>query len=117
MALRPTIVIAFDVDGTLECGNPKGPIKLKTIRALKRAGFIVGIIGAYQKAVAAGLQGGIDVDFLMSGHPYKPKHLTHLKLVYRPALTIYVGDEPADRQAALQTGCAYIKPQDFPNIE
>jgi hypothetical protein len=35
------VVIAFDVDGTLECGGPPGIIKIETVKRLKPEDFVV----------------------------------------------------------------------------
>jgi hypothetical protein len=37
-----SILISFDIDGTLETGDPPGPIKIEMVRKLKDDGFIVG---------------------------------------------------------------------------
>lgn len=36
------ILVSFDIDGTLECGDPPGPVPLAMVRRAKELGFIVG---------------------------------------------------------------------------
>ena len=36
------IVISFDIDGTLEAGDPPGPVTMDMVRAAQRQGFIIG---------------------------------------------------------------------------
>lgn len=107
------VVIAFDVDGTLECGGPPGIIKIETIKRLKEKGFIVGIVGAYKK-----VQRHINnLDFYFGGDPHKPENLRKVRETYKPAFCIYVADLPSDRVAALRNGFSYIKPEDFVVME
>lgn len=105
----PSVLVAFDVDGTLEVGDPRGPIKLDDVRRLKEAGLIVGIVGAREK-VEGRLVG---LDFYMEGDPYKERNLKELASRFKPALAIYVADRPSDREAALRAGFCYLKPDDF----
>lgn len=104
-----SVVVAFDVDGTLEVGEPKGPIKLEAVKRLKEAGLIVGIVGARER-VEGRLKG---LDFYMDGDPFKERNLKEVAGRYRPALAIYVADRPSDREAALKAGFCYVKPSDF----
>lgn len=106
----PEVLVAFDVDGTLEVGSPPGPIRLEAVRRLKERGLIVGIVGAKEKVEAA-LRG---LDFYMGGDPHKERNLRELAARYRPALAIYVADRPSDREAALKAGFCYVRPDDFP---
>ncbi|MEA2033150.1 MAG: HAD family hydrolase [Euryarchaeota archaeon] len=107
------VVIAFDVDGTLECGEPPGIIKIETVKRLKEKGFIVGIVGAYKK-----VQRHIShLDFYLSGDPHKPENLKKVRETYKPAFCIYVADLPSDKVAALKNGFSYIKPEDFTVME
>jgi hypothetical protein len=107
------VVIAFDVDGTLECGNPPGLIKIETVKRLKERGFIVGIIGAYKKVQ----QHINNLDFYLSGDPHKPENLRKVHETYKPTFCIYVADLPSDRVAALENGFSYIKSEDFVVME
>ena len=36
------ILVSFDIDGTLEVGDPPGPIELALVRRAKALGYIVG---------------------------------------------------------------------------
>jgi len=102
-------LIAFDVDGTLECGKPPGPIKLERVRVLKEAGFTIGIVGARERVIPK----LPNLDFYFSGDPHKPEWLKAVKDQFKPLLAIYVADLPSDRKAALRLGFSYICPKDF----
>jgi len=104
------VVIGFDVDGTLECGWPPGVIKLASVLALKRRGFIVGVIGAYERVPEKVLR---SLDFAYGGHPNKPRYLREVVERFGPDLMIYVGDEDRDRDACAAAGVVYVRPEDF----
>ncbi|RLI04120.1 hypothetical protein DRO30_00055 [Candidatus Bathyarchaeota archaeon] len=107
------IVFVFDVDGTLECGNPKGPIKLRMLKRMKDKGFIVGIVGAYEK-----VQPYIkNLDFYFGGDPHKPENMRRVREKFNPFLGFYIADLPRDRIVALENGFCYIKPEDFKLME
>ena len=40
------ILVSFDIDGTLEVGDPPGPIELALVRRAKALGYIVGSASA-----------------------------------------------------------------------
>ena len=105
------VVVAFDVDGTLEVGNPPGPIKLSELKRLKELGLVVGIVGAFEKVKRI----ISDLEFYYPGHPHKPKYLKEIKERYNPVIAIYVGDDDADRVAALSSGFIYVRPEDYPS--
>ena len=104
------VLVAFDVDGTLTCGSPPGPIEPRLLRELKKAGFTVGIVGNYERAlkVVAGL------DFYLEGDPFKAENLARVASAFKPCLAIYVADLPSDREAALKAGFIYVSPRDLP---
>jgi len=104
------VLLAFDVDGTLACGSPPGPIKPELLVRLKEAGFIVGIVGNYERALseARGL------DFYLEGDPFKAENLARVASAFKPCLAIYVADLPSDREAALKAGFIYVSPRDLP---
>lgn len=102
-------VIAFDVDGTLEYGDPKGPVELKRVKELKDEGFTVGIIGAKEKVehLIPGL------DFYYRGDSVKFVFLKEVKEKFSSIIGIYVADMESDRRAALEAGFCFINANDF----
>lgn len=104
------VVLVFDVDGTLEVGNPPGPIPLKTLLYLKEKDFIVGIVGSWDKIPERTLA---KLDFHYPGHPEKPKWLSKVRERYSPTIVLYIADEERDRDACKRAGVTYVKPEDF----
>lgn len=99
------IIIAFDVDGTLEISG--GSIKLKRLRELKEAGAIVGIVGNWRKAI----QHIWGLDFYQEGIPNKAEILKALG--EGKALKIYVADLESDREQAEKAGWIFIHHKAF----
>ena len=104
-----SVMLVFDVHGTLECGDPRGPVRLKSLRALKAENFVVGIVGAYEK-----VQKRVhSLDFYYDGDPHKDENLRKVMEEYKPKLAFYVADRPSDREVALKNGFCYVRPEDF----
>src|SRR5258708_2777290 len=40
--LPPMILVSFDIDGTLEVGDPPGPLTLDMVRLAKSSGWVIG---------------------------------------------------------------------------
>jgi len=74
----PTLV-SFDIDGTLECGEPPGIVSIALVRTAKQRGYLVGSCSdrpiGYQRDLWARL--GIAVDFTVLKH-----RLTDLDAAY-----------------------------------
>ncbi len=113
------VVFAFDVDGTLEVGEPQGPVRLELLARIKRdcKESYVGTVGNLEKGREAmklckSLY-NFRLDFVLPGHPFKPLWLKWLKLLYKPTKAFYVGDEERDERAAKKAGYTYLSPADF----
>ncbi len=104
------IVLIFDVDGTLEVGDPPGPIPLSVLSYLKEKGFIVGIVGSWAKIPKEILS---KLDFYYPGHPEKPKWLSEVCKKFNPIIAFYIADEERDREACREARVTYIRPEDF----
>ena len=105
-----TVVLAFDVDGTLNVGCPRGPIDVGILLKLKGKGFIVGVIGAFDKVPKSILD---RLDFYFGGHPNKPRYLKLVVEMFKPDLILYVADEDRDREACRIASVIYVRPEDF----
>lgn len=72
----PTRVLSFDIDGTLEVGEPPGPITLAMVRRAKELGYLVGSCSdrpvGWQRQMWETL--GIEVDFAVLKHKMKDAH-------------------------------------------
>lgn len=99
------IIIAFDVDGTLEISG--GPIPVRRLQELRMAGVVVGVVGNWELAIKK-----INaLDFYQAGIPDKASILRALGA--GRALKIYVGNELADKVQAEKAGWIFIWAKDF----
>ena len=99
-------LVSFDIDGTLECGQPPGVVPLTLVTTAKRLGYLVGSCSdrpiTYQRALWDAL--GIAVDFTVLKH-----RLGELKARFGAAAYYHIGDAEADARYALDAGFRFLK--------
>jgi phosphoglycolate phosphatase-like HAD superfamily hydrolase len=99
-------LVSFDIDGTLECGQPPGVVPLALVSTAKQLGYLVGSCSdrpiAYQRALWDAL--GIAVDFTVLKH-----RLGELKARFAAAAYYHVGDADADARCASDAGFRFLK--------
>jgi len=100
-----SVIIAFDVDSTLEIGG--GRILISYLLDLKRAGVVVGVVGNWQLAIKH-VKG---LDFYQAGIPSQAEILKAIGegKVYK----LYVGDLESDRLDAERAGWNFIHVSDY----
>jgi hypothetical protein len=95
------MLVSFDIDGTLETGDPPGPVTLDVVTEAKRRGYVVGSASdrtlAEQRRMWSGA--GIDVDFV--GHKH---HLTELTSPFGCTRLVHIGDTAVDQHYAQLAG-------------
>lgn len=107
-----TTLLSLDIDGTLEVGDPPGPVTLDAVRHAIALGFIVGSasdrVVSFQTALWA--QHGITVDFV--GH----KHQLDALVSRYPQVTrrLHVGDTDVDQRFAHQHDFEFCWQYDWP---
>ena len=104
------ILISFDIDGTLEEGDPPGILTIEFVREAKRYGLIVGSCSdrpiSAQRAMWE--RHGIDVDFAVSKHM-----LGDLKAQFPVDVYYHIGDrEDLDKRPAEQAGFKFLWPHE-----
>jgi hydroxymethylpyrimidine pyrophosphatase-like HAD family hydrolase len=93
------ILVSFDIDGTLETGDPAGPITLDTVRRALELGYVVGSASdrtvGFQRAMWA--EAGIEVEFVGGKH-----HLPEVRARFSGRATrhIHIGDTSTDHHYA-----------------
>ena len=99
-------LVSFDIDGTLECGQPPGVVPLALVATAQRLGYLVGSCSdrpiAYQQALWDAL--GIAVDFTVLKH-----RLFELKVRFAATAYYHVGDADADALYANDAGFRFLK--------
>jgi len=99
-------LVSFDIDGTLECGQPPGVVSIALIKTAQQLGYLVGSCSdrplAYQEALWRAL--GIAVDFTVLKH-----RLGELKARFAAGAYYHVGDAEADARYASDAGFSFLK--------
>ena len=100
------VLVSFDIDGTLECGQPPGVVPLALVKTAQRLGYLVGSCSdrpiTYQQALWDAL--GIAVDFTVLKH-----RLGELKARFAAAAYYHIGDAEADARYASVAGFTFLK--------
>jgi hypothetical protein len=98
-------LVSFDIDGTLEVGDPPGVISVALVRAAKLRGYLVGSCSdrpvPYQEALWQRL--GIAVDFTVLKH-----RLADVKLRFAAAAYYHIGDTDVDDFYATGAGFRFL---------
>ncbi len=100
-------LISFDIDGTLEVGDPPGYITMDMVRRAQALGFIIGscsdrTVGNQQQIWQ---KHDIAVEFTVLKH-----QLEQVKEEFDAAEYYHIGDTNLDRQYAERAGFAYLFP-------
>ena len=101
------MLILFDCDGTLETGNPPGPVKLADLNFLVALGVRVVIVS--ESANCANLP---FEHIVVPGN--RLQALLNARVKYSGLRCIYVSDNPGDDVNAQKAGCEYLHPSEFP---
>lgn len=103
--LRVRVLVAFDVDGTLECGQPPGPVPLAQLAELTAAGVGVAIVSpSGARPAGAPYPEFLDGDRVVN--------LRAAAAAFGVGLWLYVSDN-RDQAAAREAGFSYIEAADF----
>ena len=95
------VLLSFDIDGTLEVGDPPGPITMDMVRRAKEQGFIIGSCSDRGPSAQQDIwdRHNIQVDFV------SPKHLlAEVKARFEAEEYYHIGDRELDQQFALDAG-------------
>lgn len=96
------VLLSLDIDGTMEVGDPPGPIPLEKIRQAKARGYLVGSASDRVMSDQQRLwdRNQIEMDFV--GHKHK---LDEIRARFPQATRwIHIGDGDADHIYAVQHG-------------
>jgi hypothetical protein len=100
------VLISFDIDGTLEVGDPPGPVTLDMVRKAQANGCIIGICSDRPLSVQRELMSkqNIQMDFVSLKH-----RLGDVNGAFGAERCYHIGDTELDRQFALRAGFDFIK--------
>jgi hypothetical protein len=122
--VTPVTVVSFDIDGTLEVGQPPGIVTVALVRTAQRLGYVIGSCSdrpiSYQQALWERL--GITVDFTVLKH-----RLDDVKERFAAAVYYHIGDTDVDDRFATAAGFRFLlahrdahdswRPELFPDSE
>ncbi len=104
------IAISFDIDGTLEVGDPPGPLTMDMVRIVQQKGFVIGSCSdrALSGQRALWEEHDIPVHFVVGKHM-----LLDVKARFEADIYYHIGDrEDLDRQNALRAGFEFLWPDE-----
>ena len=102
-------LISFDIDGTLEVGDPPGYITIERVREAHALGYIIGSCSDWTVSRQQRMwkEHGIAVAFTVLKH-----HLDRVRTEFSAEHYVHIGDTNMDRHYAERNGFAYYYPDD-----
>ncbi len=103
------ILISFDIDGTLEVGDPPGVITMDMVRRAQEMGCLIGSCSDRSATAQQAIWDahGIEADFVALKHM-----LDDVKTRFESELYIHIGDRDLDQQFALKAGFEFLWPDE-----
>jgi hypothetical protein len=99
-------LVSFDIDGTLEIGEPPGIVTIALVRQAKRLGYLIGSCSdrpiGYQEAMWERL--AIAADFTALKH-----RLADVKARFAAAAYYHIGDTDIDESFAAGAGFRFLR--------
>ena len=94
-------LVSFDIDGTMEFGDPEGIITVDRVRDLAARGHIVGSGSDRTVADQQRLWDRYDLEVHFVGHKH---HLHEIRERFDASRWVHIGDTQADEYYALRAG-------------
>lgn len=99
-------LISFDIDGTLEVGDPPGLVRVEMVRECKRLGYLIGSCSdrpvSYQQELWRRLR--IAADFTVLKH-----RLADIRLQHDAEAYFHIGDTDLDHLVAGEAGFRFFR--------
>ena len=99
-------LVSFDIDGTLEVGEPPGIVTIALVKIAKGLGYVIGSCSdrpiSYQQEMWETLE--ITPDFTVLKH-----RLEDVKARFAAAAYYHIGDTDTDERFALAAGFRFLK--------
>ena len=107
------VVVLFDIDGTLEVGDPPGPISLDLVRQAIALGYVVGSASDRVLSFQRELWRRHEIDLHFIGHKH---HLHEIRSRYPDlARYVHIGDTETDRYYADMHGFEFYWQDQLPS--
>jgi predicted mannosyl-3-phosphoglycerate phosphatase (HAD superfamily) len=107
-----TVLVSFDIDGTLESGDPPGPVAMALVRRAKTLGYLVGSCSdrTLREQAQMWAQHAIVADFVSLKH-----ELNALRGRIGEARFIHIGDSTVDEHYARLAGFEFWNVHELPS--
>ncbi len=104
-----TKLISFDIDGTLEVGDPPGLITMEKVRQAQGLGYLIGSCSdrTVSEQQRIWRDNSIEVEFTVLKH-----RLEEVKEQFVADEYYHIGDTEADLRASLQAGFEFLTIED-----
>ncbi len=103
-------LVSFDIDGTLEIGEPPGIVPVALVHHARRLGYLIGTCSdrpiAYQRALWERLR--IRPDFTVLKH-----RLSELKHRFQATAYYHIGDTEVDAHYATTAGFHFLRADSY----
>ena len=98
-------LVSFDIDGTLEIGDPPGEVTLDSVRRALRLGYVVGSCSDRPLSVQQRLWAAADIEVHFT---VLKQQLSEVRARFLVDHYVHVGDTPIDRMMALEAGFDFV---------
>ena len=98
-------LVSFDIDGTLEAGDPPGPITMSMVRKAQDHGCIIGSSSDRPLPVQQAIWDRHRIEVSFISHK---QELPDVKSRFSAEEYYHIGDTELDRQFALQAGFHFL---------
>jgi hypothetical protein len=107
-------VVSFDIDGTMEFGDPPGPIPVALVVAVAGLGHVIGSASDRTRSDQARLWSahGVDVHFMGGKH-----HLGEVRERHPATRYVHIGDTRIDKHYAMVAGFDFYWSYEFDIVE
>ena len=104
-----TTLLSFDIDGTMQMGDPPGPVTGAIVRRARELGFLIGSCSDRPVAVQERLWStlGLVMDFVVIKH-----QLPDVMARFEAKAYYHIGDRELDQQLAGQAGFGFFWPDE-----
>lgn len=101
------LVLSFDIDGTLEIGDPPGPVLLALVKSAQALGHVIGSCSDRPISHQEDLwrEHRLSMDFVAL-----KTHLPAIRSRFGASLYYHIGDTDVDRHYATLAGFIYLPP-------
>jgi hypothetical protein len=106
-----SVLVSFDIDGTLEDGDPPGPLEMALVRRAQALGYVIGSASDRTRSEQSRMweRRGIAPDFVSHKH-----HLDRVAAMFPAERMVHIGDTFVDAHYARLHGFEFFFANELP---